>query len=297
MAVGITAHGVGAVDDAGVDPRHHERRRPAAEGLVVHRTRHVRLPGGERLGTDAQRIRVREFGAQRGVLADFFDDIEQARHGAARGAAPHLLDPQAHALERLTVALHGLPLQHLDAEIGRDRIETAAVHDARTARAGCGLMTQDHAPDPLHLAGEVAVVGAGRGAGGDQRLAVQRIGAHGRDHDAGGRAQLAQTLCIGGIDHDRGERGRTELRLQGLETGGRAAGDRPAQAAVRRTVAIEQVADEDAADEARGTEDDDVVHGPLPGLDQKLLSAVALPSAPNQTQPLPSMAPWSRTNM
>ena len=63
-----------------------------------------------------------EFSAQRGVLADFFDDIEQARHRTAGGAAPHCLDPKAHALERLTVALHGLPLQHLDAKIGRDRI-------------------------------------------------------------------------------------------------------------------------------------------------------------------------------
>jgi S-adenosylmethionine synthetase len=90
-----------------------------------------------------------------------------------------------------------------------------------------------------------------------------------------------------------------EIRCKGVYENGQWAEGAKAEieATVRRTVAIEQVADEDAADEARGTEDDDVVHSPLPGLDQKLLSAVTLPSAPNQTQPLPSMAPWSRTNM
>ena len=61
----------------------------------------------------------------------------------------------------------------------------------RRAVASCLL---DHAPHPLHFAGQVAVVGAGLGTSLHERLAIQRIRAHGGDDDARpcGRARASR---------------------------------------------------------------------------------------------------------
>ena len=98
----------------------------------------------------------------------------------------------------------------------RDRVEAAGVHDPGAGRRG-GLVVGDvHPVDELGLAGEVDVVGAGRGAGGDQRLAELQVGPDGRDHDPGPRGHL-------------GERGRRRPRRRRSARGRRAPGrSRPA---------------------------------------------------------------------
>ena len=270
----------------------------------MHGAGHIRLARRGRIDTDAQRIRVGELGAQRLVAADLLQDIEQARHRTARGATAHRLDAQPDARERRAEASLRLALQHMHTEVGGDGIEAAAVHDARAARFRGGLVTRHHAPDPLHLTGEVAVVRTGLGAGLHERFAVERVRADRGDHHPRAAAHRAHRVLIGGIGDDHGQRrgSGSERGFELVELGARAPGDGPAQRAARPArpldaELLDHAVREDLAHEARGAEDDDVVHGPLPGQDQKLLSAVALPSAPNQTQPLPSMAPSSRTNM
>src|SRR6202007_2036772 len=56
------------------------------------------------------------------------------------------------------------------AEVVRDRVEAEGVHQARTGALRLLVMAQPHQIDELRLTGEVDVVGAGRGAGGNHRL-------------------------------------------------------------------------------------------------------------------------------
>ena len=50
----------------------------------------------------------------------------------------------------------GLLLKEEHTEIGRQRIESAAVHDAGAGPPGCLLMSLEHAADRLRLPGQVA---------------------------------------------------------------------------------------------------------------------------------------------
>ena len=71
------------------------------------------------------------------------------------------------------------------AEVVRDRVEAARVHDPRARLHRLGVVVDVHAVDELGLAREVDVVGARRGARGDQRLAVLHVRADRGDDDAG----------------------------------------------------------------------------------------------------------------
>ena len=62
-AIRLLRQGVRAMDDAGVDRRHHERCDPRLEVGVVLRERDVGLPKLRRVAVRAQRIRVRELPA------------------------------------------------------------------------------------------------------------------------------------------------------------------------------------------------------------------------------------------
>ena len=171
--------------DARVDRRHHEGRDPGLEVGVVLRDGDVGLAKLRRVAVGAQRVGIGELPAQLGIAGGFLDDVEHARDRAARGAAAHRLDPHLHARTGLAVLLHRVLLQEMHAEVGGDRVEAAAVHDAGAGGACRAFVLADHATDPLHLAGQVAVVGAGRGADLDQRLAVERIGTDRRDRRRG----------------------------------------------------------------------------------------------------------------
>ena len=81
----------------------------------------------------------------------------------------------------------------------RDRVEAAAVDEAGAGPLRLGVVLDPHPVDELGLAGEVDVVGAGGGAGGDQRPAVERVGADGGDHDPGRRGDLGERGGVGGV--------------------------------------------------------------------------------------------------
>ena len=162
----------------------------------------------------------------------------------------------------LAEARHRLALQEVHAEVRRDRVEAAAVHDARAGFLRRLLVGVDHAADPLRLAGQVAVVRARLGADLDQRLAVERVRADGRDHDARVLAQPAQGVLVRGIRDQQRQLARlqAERAAQRCELRLGAPGHRPLEAVVRAEL-LGEVAGEDLADEARRAEDDQVVAG------------------------------------
>jgi hypothetical protein len=61
------------------------------------------------------------------------------------------------------------------------------------------VVEQVHLVDELRLTGEIHVVGAVRGARGDQRFAVLEIGPDGGDHDAGPRRHRVQGRGVGDV--------------------------------------------------------------------------------------------------
>ena len=101
------------------------------------------------------------------------------------------MPPENVPVERATPRIVTGPVgaELLDGEVGaevvRDRVEAAGVHDPGAARLGGRVVGDVHPVHELGLAGEVDVVGAGRGARGDQRLAELLVGPDGRDHDPG----------------------------------------------------------------------------------------------------------------
>jgi hypothetical protein len=147
----------------------------------------------------------------------------------------------------------------MHAEVGRNRVEAAAVHDAGARFPGGLLVAVDHPPDPLRLAGQVAVVRARFGTGLDQRFAVQRVRPDGRDHDPRLAAERLERNGIARIgNYDRQAcRFRSERAAQPLQLLLGTAGQRPLEAVVRPELR-KQVAGEDLADETRRAEDGQV---------------------------------------
>ena len=117
-------------------------------------------------------------------------------------------------------------------------------------------MGVDHAPHPLHFAGEVAVIDARLDDGLDELRPVQRVRTHRGHHHAGRRGQRIEGVAVGGIGHearDVGAGGSTDfVQLVGIT-----AGDRPPQLA-DGAVPTNQVPAQDLADEARRSVDDHI---------------------------------------
>ena len=118
-----------------------------------------------------------------------------------------------------------------------------------------------HPVDELGLAGQVDVVGAGGGAGGDERLAVLEVGADGGDHDLGrlrdGSAATPSSelsACSSGRSAATAS-SFAEPVADRLELGLVATGQRPAQAVGR---VLGQVLGGQLTGEAGGAEEDDV---------------------------------------
>jgi hypothetical protein len=59
-------------------------------------------------------------------------------------------------------------VEQVDADVGRDRVVSARVHDASSGRGRLLAELVDGEADERHLAGEVDVVGSGVGDGGQQ---------------------------------------------------------------------------------------------------------------------------------
>ena len=114
----------------------------------------------------------------------------------------HLGDDQGRVGE-LALAVGGdLLVQQVDADVGRDRVVAARVHDAGAGGGRLVAELVDGEADERHLAGEVDVVGAGVGDGGQQRLAVLEVGADGRADDAGARRHGVERGGGVGVGHD-----------------------------------------------------------------------------------------------
>jgi hypothetical protein len=90
-------------------------------------------------------------------------------------------------------------MQHQHPQIGRNRVEPAAVHYPRAGTGGNVVAAVDAVPDEQHLAGQVRVVGARGGARLHQRKPPGAVGAH-RGHDDPGRlCQCGHRFRIGRI--------------------------------------------------------------------------------------------------
>src|SRR5690606_29299270 len=87
----------------------------------------------------------------------------------------------------------------------------------------------NHPANPLHLSCEVAVVGAGMCAGGDQGFTIQGIRPDGGNHQAGTLAQRIQRQTVAGISNDDGRPRRVAIKLtdQAFQFFGRAPCDSP----------------------------------------------------------------------
>ena len=114
-----------------------------------------------------------------------------------RGAdADMTVDGDRHALGQLT---H----REIRAEVVRNRVESAGVHDPGTGFHGLFVVAQEHPVHELRLAGEVDVVRAGRGARGHQGLSILDIGPDHGDHHAGRLGQRAQRVRRRRVRDDR----------------------------------------------------------------------------------------------
>ena len=91
-----------------------------------------------------------------------------------------------------------------DPQITGDGIETARVHDTGSRTPSGLVVLVDGVLDEEHFTGQIAVVRAGGGACGHQRLAVLLVGPHGCDNDLGSRRVIGQGSAVGGIDHEQG---------------------------------------------------------------------------------------------
>ena len=76
-------------------------------------------------------------------------------------------------------------MQQQHPQIGRNRVEPAAVHDPRARGCGDVVAAVDAVPDEQHLTGQVRIIGARPGAGLNQRQPVRAVGPHRGDHHPG----------------------------------------------------------------------------------------------------------------
>ncbi len=132
------------------------------------------------------------------------------------------------------------------------------MHDPSTGLHSTILIAVDHPLHPLWLTGEIDVVDARLGDGGDEFRSVQRIRSDRRDDEVRVGAHLCETGCIVGVDHDLIDVGAdpasvaTFASLSALRPG-----DRPFQTGVG--MPLDEVPGQDLADKARRSEQDDVV--------------------------------------
>ena len=137
-----------------------QRQHPAAGGgLVPWRSVHGAHPAAGRSWLGTAPLARDPVG-----LPDVRERGDRRVDGAAGrpAAGPHEpLDAQWDALGQV---LHG----EVRAEVVRDGVEAAAVHQPGAGLGGRAVVPQVHQVDELGLAGDVGVVGAGLRAGGDQ---------------------------------------------------------------------------------------------------------------------------------
>lgn len=92
--------------------------------------------------------------------------------------------------------------QHEHAEIGRDRVEPAAMHEAGARLPRPRVVVVDAAPNERHLPGDVAVVRAVFGGGARQPVTVFRVRPDGGDDDARGRDDALQRRGVSRVGEE-----------------------------------------------------------------------------------------------
>jgi hypothetical protein len=132
------------------------------------------------------------------------------------------------------------------------------VDEASAGAFRFSMVVDPHPVDELGLAGEVHVVGPGGGAGGDDRPAVEGVGADGGDHEPGRLGDPRQRGDVSGVGLEeagrrRPGRGRREPRANRLQLVPIPPDQRPAQplGRVRREVGGGQAAGEPGRAEQR----------------------------------------------
>ena len=105
-------------------------------------------------------------------------------------------------------------MQQQHPQVGRNRVEPAAVHDPRARGCGRVVAAVDAVPDEQHLTGQVRIVGARLGAGLNQRQPAGAVGPYRGHHHPGRPGQRRQRHRIGRIgDQQRpGRRGSAQPR-------------------------------------------------------------------------------------
>jgi hypothetical protein len=124
------------------------------------------------------------------------------------------------------------------------------------------VIAQIHRVHELRLAGQVQIRSARRRAGGDQRLTVHDVRAHGADNDSCRFGEVPQCDPISGIRRDQRQTGqirveRGEAATNGFQLGEAASGYRPAK--TRRGMPSEILRGEPAGESGR-THQNDVVY-------------------------------------
>ena len=82
------------------------------------------------------------------------------------------------------------------------------MHDASAVSPRRIVVCVDHAPYPLNLAGEIAIMGAVVGAGRNHFRTVAGIRADGREHDASARCEFPHRFRIERVGDDERQRRR-----------------------------------------------------------------------------------------
>jgi hypothetical protein len=157
--------------------RHDERGQAAAQRRV-----HVRAAQHDQVGLwaevwfvcgrRAEGVRVRGQPSQASVLVDRVDLVEHRVDRAAADAAAHPGDDKSRVGEFASAVGLGLRVQGVDADVRRDRVEAARVHDARAGQAGQVVVVVCAGPGKEHLARKVDIIGTGRRTGVGEGAAV-----------------------------------------------------------------------------------------------------------------------------
>ena len=134
------------------------------------------------------------------------------------------------------------------------------MHDAGTGGLGFFLVALHHLADPLHFAGQVAIIRATAHARLHQRLTVKRVGANGGNNDSGLLAHGLLGGLVGRIrqDHWQVFGFGAKLTLQGVELALGATGNCPFHR-LAHSVGFEQVTGENLANETGGSENHKVI--------------------------------------
>ncbi len=89
-------------------------------------------------------------------------------------------------------------------QVRRDGVEATAVDDPGVVRDRRLVVPVDHLSHPVHLAGEITVVGAGRGTRRDHRRAVGGVRSDSRTHHRRLCSDLFEPVGVGRVaDHER----------------------------------------------------------------------------------------------